>query len=161
MTTAHLAGCVTRTGVRDTPPGMPEQPTTSELLELTRRSMEATNRGEFDVGVTRFAADVIFDVSSVGLGCFEGAEEVLGYLADWVRAYDVQEMREWRGEALGEDVVFVEVLFESRPRGSENEVNERWAFTVTWRGETISHVVASRDIDGARAAAQRLVAERR
>jgi hypothetical protein len=140
---------------------MPEKPSTSDLVTLTRRSMEATNRGEFDVGATRFAADAVFDVSSVGLGCFEGAEAVLGYLADWVRAYDVQEMREWQGEPLGDDVVFVEVLFESLPRGSDNSVRERWAFTVTWRGEEISRVVASRDIDGYRAAAERLAVERR
>ena len=136
---------------------MSQKSESPDLVALTRQSMEATNRGEFDARVTRFATDAVFDVSSVGLGCFKGSHAVLGYLSDWVSAYDVQEMREWRGEHLGDGVVFVEVLFESRPRDSQSDVRERWAFTVIWRGETIARVVASRDLDEARAAANRLV----
>ena len=52
--------------------------------------MEASNRREFDVSATRFAANAVFDVSSVGLGSFTGPAEVHGYLADWMGAYEKQ-----------------------------------------------------------------------
>ena len=51
---------------------MPEESATPELVELTRQSMEATNRGELDASATLFAPNAVFDVSSAGLGRFEG-----------------------------------------------------------------------------------------
>jgi len=50
--------------------------------------MEASNRREFDVSATRFAPNAVFDVSSAGLGRFEGPAEIHGYLADWTGAYE-------------------------------------------------------------------------
>jgi hypothetical protein len=122
-----------------------------DLVQLTRQSMEASNRREFDVAVTRFA-------SSVGLGRFEGPAEIHGYLADWMGAYEQQEMRRWEGRHLGSGVVFVTTVFDARLRGSTALVHERWSFTVVWAHKTIKRVVASQNIDEARVAAERLAA---
>ena len=140
---------------------MSEEPTTAELVEMTKQSIEASNRRDFDVSATRFAPDAVFDVSSVGLGQFEGLEAIHGYLADWTASYEKQELREWEGRDLGSGVVFVVALFDARPLGSNSSVRERWAFTVVWAGGLISRVVASRDLDDARAAAERVAEERR
>jgi ketosteroid isomerase-like protein len=139
---------------------MPEESTTPDLVELTRQSMEATNRGELHASATLFAPDAVFDVSSAGLGRFEGVTAIHGYLADWTGAYEKQEMRQWEGLYLGNGVVFVVTVFDARPLGSDARVRERWAFTVVWTNGAISRVVASRDTEAARAAAERLAEER-
>lgn len=97
---------------------MSEESTIPDLVELTRQSMEASNRREFDVSATMFAPDAIFDVSAVGLGRFEGATAIHGYLADWYSSYEYQELRQWEGQHLGGGVVFVVALFEAQPLGS-------------------------------------------
>ena len=139
---------------------MAEESTTPDLVELTRQSIEAANRRDFDASATRFAPGAVFDVSSVGMGSFEGATAILGYLADWTGSYDQQELRKWEGHHLGSGVVFVVTVFDAKPRASQSRVQEQWAFTVTWTGDMITRVVASRDIAEARAAAERLAEER-
>jgi hypothetical protein len=74
-------------------------------------------------------------------------------------SYEKQEMREWEGWDLGNGVVFVVTVFDAQPRGSEGAVRERWAFSTIWAKDMISRVVASRDVDEARAAAERLAQE--
>jgi ketosteroid isomerase-like protein len=138
-----------------------ESAASPDLVALTRQSMDASNRREFDVAATMFAPDAVFDVSSVGLGRFEGAAAIHGYLADWYSSYEEQELRHWEGHDLGGGVVFVVALFQARPLGSQSSVREQWAFTLIWAGQEITRVVASRDIDGARAAAERLAEERK
>jgi hypothetical protein len=132
----------------------------ADLVLLTRQSMEASNRGELDVSATFFAPDAVFDVSSVGVGSFEGPEAIHAYLADWTGSYEQQEMREWAGRDCGGGVVFVVTLFESRLRGSTSTVQERWAFTVVWDGEAISRVVADPDVEAAERDAERLARSR-
>jgi hypothetical protein len=139
---------------------MTEEPTTSDLVELTRQSMEAANRGDLHPSATLFAPDAIFDVTSAGLGRFAGVTAIHGYLADWTGAYEKQEMREWEGRHLGNGVVFVVTVFDARPLGSQAQVRERWAFTVIWEKGMISRVVAIRDAEAARATAERLAEER-
>jgi ketosteroid isomerase-like protein len=139
---------------------MPKEPTRPDLVDLTRQSMEATNRGDLDASATLFAPDAVFDVSSAGLGRFEGLTAIHGYLADWTSAYETQEMRQWEGWHLGNGVVFVVTVFEARPLGSQATVREQWAFTVIWARGMISRVVASRDTRAARTAAERLAGER-
>jgi len=64
------------------------------------------------------------------------------------------------GRDLGNGVLFVVSSQDARLVGSPSMVQELWAFTVTWRAGLIERVVASRDIDEARAAAERLAEER-
>jgi hypothetical protein len=113
-----------------------------------------------DVSATRFAADAVFDLSSVGMGVFEGATAIHNYLADWTSAYEKQELRDWEGRDLGGGVVFAVALFDAQPLGSASSVQERWAFTVLWTAGAISKVIARTDIDDARAAAERVAEER-
>ena len=129
-----------------------------DLVERTRRSMQQTNEQDFDAAVAVFAQDATFDVTSVGLGRFEGREAVRAYLEDWIGSYERQEFVSWEGEDLGAGVVFVVALLVAHPVGSDARVQERWAFTVRWRGGEIAEVVASQDLEAARHAAQALAA---
>jgi ketosteroid isomerase-like protein len=126
------------------------------LVELTRRSMEATNR--HDLGAAMFARDAVFDVSAAGVGRFEGREAVHRYLEDWLGSYSEQRMTGWEGTQLGERVVFVVTEFDSRPLGSSARVRERWGFVVRWEEGEIVQVIADPDLAAARAAAERLAA---
>jgi ketosteroid isomerase-like protein len=132
----------------------------ADLVERTRSSMEATNQRRFDASMNDFARDAVFDMSSAGLGVFEGRRAIREYLEDWIGAYEEQEFKQWEGRDLGGGIVFVVAHFDARPVGSLSRVAERWSFTVAWRGGVIARVAASRDIDTARAAAERLARER-
>jgi hypothetical protein len=96
-----------------------QESTTPDLVELTRQSMEATNRGDLDASATLFAPDAVFDVSSAGPGRFEGIDAVHAYLADWISSYEKQEMRQWEGWSLGNGVVFVVTVFDPAVRAAE------------------------------------------
>jgi ketosteroid isomerase-like protein len=135
---------------------MPEPSATPDLVELTRQSMQATNRRDYGAAVSVFAPDAVFDMSAAGLGHFEGVSAIRGYLEDWIGAYEEQEFREWEGVHLGNGVVLVVALLDGRPVGSEARVQERWAFTLVWEAGRIARVAATQDIAQARAAAERL-----
>jgi ketosteroid isomerase-like protein len=132
-----------------------------DLVELTRQSMGKSNEGDFDAAVSVFAEDAAFDVSEAGLGRFEGRDAVRGYLEDWTGSYERQEFTSWRGTDMGGGVVFVVSAFEGQPVGTTARVQESWAFTVRWEDGAIAEVVASQDLERARAEAARLAASRR
>lgn len=132
----------------------------ADLVERTRSSMDATNQRRFDASMNTFAPDAVFDMSSAGLGVFEGRRAIRGYLEDWIGAYEEQEFKQCEGHDLGGGIVFVVAHFDARPVGSLSRVAEQWGFTVAWRHGLITRVAASRDINAARAAAERLAKER-
>ncbi len=155
------AGAHVMHGLMDTRRAMSEEATTPDLVDLTRESMEAANRLDFDAAVmSTFAPDAVFDVSSVGLGTFEGATAIRGYLEDWIGAYEAQKYTGWEGRDLGCGVVFVVADLDAQPVGSTGTVHERWSFTVLWTASMIAKVIARTDINEARAAAERLAEER-
>jgi hypothetical protein len=132
--------------------------TGEDLVALTRASMEATNRRDHAEALRVFAEDAVFDMSSSGLGRFEGRPAIRTYLEEWVGAYERQRFEHWDGEDLGGGVVFAVARLNARPTGSSADVRERWAFTVCWVGGEIVRVVADRNIERARTAAEHLAA---
>ena len=103
-----------------------------------------------------FADDAVFDVSSAGVGPFEGVGAVRAYLEDWIGAFEEQVFRSWEGSDLGGGVVFVLAHLDARPRGSPHAVQETWAFTVVWDEGRIVRVTADGDVEQARGRALRL-----
>jgi hypothetical protein len=61
---------------------------------------------------------------------------------------------------LGNDASFGVLSLDASPAGSAGRVRAQWGFTVTWEEGVIVRVIGSRDIDEARAAAERLAQER-
>jgi ketosteroid isomerase-like protein len=125
-----------------------------DLVELTRRSMEASNRRDFDAALAVFAADAVFDMSAAGIGRFEGLPAVRRYLEDWIGLYERQEFARWEGEHCGGGIVFVEALLDATLSDTAASVQEAWAFTVVWRDGSIASVTATQQIAAARAAAR-------
>ena len=62
---------------------MPEESTTPDLEESSRRLREALSRGDLDAAVAIYAPDAAWDVSLLGLeGVFEGREAIRGAWED-------------------------------------------------------------------------------
>jgi hypothetical protein len=79
-------------------------------VDLVREAFRAGNRRDLDAIVGFHATDAVWDLSDQGLGVFEGAGAVRGWLEDWFGAWadlhlDVREIVD-----LGTGVVFACVL---------------------------------------------------
>jgi len=107
-----------------------------------------------------YAHDAVWDGSSGGIGSFEGAAAIRGFLEDWHAAYEENEYHQEEAQDLGNGVLFAVATLGGRPAGSAGWVQERYGYTVTWADGMIARVVVRADIDEARADAERLAEER-
>jgi ketosteroid isomerase-like protein len=144
---------------RDTWRAMSEESATPDLVELSRRLGEAINRRDFDAVEGFYAPQAAYRRTE--LGTFEGAAAIRGLLEDMASSYE-----EFEGDAeeildLGNGVTFAVLRARGRPVGSSAEVRIRWAAWALWTECLIERETAYMDIDEARAAAERLAAERR
>ena len=62
-----------------------EESTTPDLLEPSRRFVEAANRRDLDAMLSFFAPGAIWE--DAGLGTFEGAAAIRGFWQDWFASY--------------------------------------------------------------------------
>ena len=138
---------------------MSEESTTPDLVARWRQTNEAFVRRDFDAMMSFFAPDAVWDLSSAGIGRFEGAAAIRTFHEDWIGSYGEYE-NQLEVQDLGNDVSFVVLSLIARPVGSAGRVQERWGFTVTWAEGMIVRVIGSTDIDEARTAAERLAEER-
>ena len=61
---------------------MPEESTTPDPAELTRRAFEAVNQRDIDAVMSFFAPHAVLDGRAVG-GVYEGRAAIRGFLDDW------------------------------------------------------------------------------
>ena len=146
--------------VRDTGREMTEQSTTSDLVRLARQGYEAASRGDLDALMSLYAADAVYDLSALGLETFEGAEAIRGFNEDWFRSWE-----EYRFEVeelldFGHGVVLSVVREGGRLVGGDGRVEHKVAHLATFANGKIEWQKAYFDLDEARAAAERLAAER-
>jgi ketosteroid isomerase-like protein len=139
---------------------MPEESTTSDLVELMGRTFEAANRRDLDAVMRFHASDAIWDASDMGMGTFDGADAIHRLFVDWFSNYE-----EWRGSPeelsdLGNGVAFAVVRQDARPVGSRGSLQERFAYVWEFVDGLTVRVTVYTDIDEARAAAERLAEER-
>jgi ketosteroid isomerase-like protein len=141
---------------------MPEESTTPDLVELTRRWFEAANRRDLDAAQTFLVPDAVWEAVSLGTS-FEGIAAMRGFFEDWIGAYEEYEMEPEKVLDLGSGVVFVVVRLAARPVGSTgSRLMRRRPLAFIWTGGLIARVTAYADsIDEGRAAAERLAEERR
>jgi ketosteroid isomerase-like protein len=132
---------------------MSKESTTPDLVELARRSIEAEN-GE--VALSYYAPNAVWDASPWGMEIFEGRAAVRRFFDDWGSSYaDL----EWKAEEIrdiGDGITFAVILQKGRVVGSSGIVQLRYAAVTEWMEGLIVRNTTYRDIDEARAAAQRL-----
>ena len=144
---------------RDTGRAMPDESTTPDLVELTRRVIEAVDRPDFDAVESFYAPDAVLRTAAQG-GTFEGAAAIRGLFEDMRRPYE-----EFHGEAeeitdLGNGVGFAVIVLTGRPVGSSGEIRFRFASVAILTNGVIEREMRNMNIDEARADAERLAKER-
>jgi ketosteroid isomerase-like protein len=137
-----------------------KESTTPDLIELTRRTIGAINVRDLDTALSVFAPDPLWDMSSMGMGTFQGLAAIRGLLEDWVAPYEEWEIECEQVLHIGKGVVLVQLRENGRPTGSTGHVQLRYAGVCVWADGMAVRVSTHADIDEARAAAERLVAER-
>ena len=118
------------------------------------------SRGDFDGVMSLFAADAVYDASAAGLGTFEGAKAVRGFVEDWRRSWEDYRYEEEELLDLGHGVVLSVVRESGRLVGGKGRVEQRAAHLITWTNGKIERFKHYPDLDEARAAAERLAQER-
>jgi ketosteroid isomerase-like protein len=139
---------------------MSEESTIPSLVERWQGACDAAERRDFDGVMSVYSHDAVWDASLSPVGSFEGMAAIRGFLEDWIGAYEEYKYDQEEGQDLGNGVVFVVARVDGRPVGSPATVQERWAWTVVWVEGMIVRVIASNDIDQARAAAEGLAQRR-
>ena len=139
---------------------MSDEPTTPDLVERTRKFFERAERREFDPDMALWSPDAVWDSSALGLGVTEGAATIRSVNEEWFGNYEEYENQLVEVQDLGNGVVFVVNQLDARPAGSTRRVRERLTFTLVWSADVITRVTMAKDIEEARAAAERLAQER-
>ncbi len=67
-------------------PGMAEESTTPDLVELVRRQSEAANRRDIDAVMSSFAVDAVFEGRALG-DIFEGRAAIRAFVEGWFGMY--------------------------------------------------------------------------
>ena len=146
--------------LRDTGPVMPEESTTPDLVKLARRQLEAANRHDLDAFMSVFAPDAQYDASRDGLGVYEGLAAIRGLIGGWWDAFEDLRLTPEQIVDLGNGVLFAVVRYDARPVDSTAYVNTRQAYVFRFVEGIVARTTVYRDIDEARAAAERLAEER-
>jgi ketosteroid isomerase-like protein len=138
---------------------MSQESATPDLVSRGRRAYQALSGGEVDAAMGLFAADAVCDGSDSGIGTFEGAEAIRGFIEAWFRSwqeyrYEVEEILD-----LGHGVVVFVLRESGRLIGGDGRLEQRVAHLTTWADGVIERVTAFFDIDEARDTAESLAEE--
>jgi ketosteroid isomerase-like protein len=137
---------------------MPEESTTPDLVELTRRQFEFADRGDWDAILETYAPDAVWEPRQGGT--FEGADAIRGLWLDCFSGYVEFEIDTEEILDFGSGVVLAVNLQTGRLAGGTSHIQTREAFVYRWVGSVVVRVTMYREIHEARAAAERLAEER-
>ena len=140
---------------------MSEGSGTRDLVELTRRSVEAASRRDIDGTLAPFSLDGVWDMSRLGMAVFEGHEAIRSFFEDWIGAYEDYEIALEQVHDFGGGVTFQVALQRGRPADSAGFVELRYASVATWADGLIERSTQYTDIDEARAAGEKLAEQRK
>ncbi len=139
---------------------MSEESTTPDLVELNRQAIEAVGRRDFDAAMTAYGPESVWDTSALGLGTYRGVEVIRGSFEEWTAMYEDFAVEIEENLDLGSGVMLSVTRQRGRMAGSTGYVEFLYASVTEWADGVIERVTPHTDIDEARAAAERLAAER-
>ena len=138
---------------------MPEESTVPDLVQRVRVMFEAIPLRDWDAILAFVAPNAVWE--SPGAGTFEGHAALRGLWEQFWSSYeegfedDLDEVRDF-----GNGVVLAAFTMRGQLAGSSDELRERGQYLYEWVDDLIVRVISYRDIDEARAAAERLAQER-
>jgi ketosteroid isomerase-like protein len=140
---------------------MSEESTTPDLVERTRRALEAGAFRDLGEGLRYFGPDAVWEVPQLG-SRFEGAAAIRAFLEDWFNSFEEFELELEDILDLGNGVVFVVARSVGVLHGSAGRtpLREVFAYVTVWENDAITHVTVYGDIGEARATAERLAESR-
>ena len=138
---------------------MSQESTTPDLVELTRRAVEARNAGDIDAAMSFCAHDAVYDARRVGLR-LEGREAIRGFAEQWSSVYKEVKIEVQEGRDLGHGVMFTVISQRGRLPNTTAWVQEAFPVVSIWADGPVQRLTSYTDTDEARAAAERLAQER-
>ena len=138
---------------------MPEESTTLDLVELTRRVVEASNHGEVDSALAYFAPDAVWSVGP-GLEQFERKAAIRRFWTEGGSTFDDYSVEMEDALDLGSGVALATFRNRGRPIAGGFDMQEPFTLVVEWTHGLITRVSGYHDPDEACAAAERLARER-
>ena len=124
-----------------------------ENVEVVRSLYAAGNRRDIDAVLSCLDPDAVLDASAAGLGVFEGATAIRGFLGDWWRTYEEYENVPEEVISVGEDVVLVVNTLEGRLTGTSEPLRLHNAYMFHCEDGLIFRWTVYQSIDDARRAA--------
>jgi ketosteroid isomerase-like protein len=137
---------------------MSKEFTTPDLAERFERYVEALNARDFDLVESFYAPDALFYGRAVSF--LEGREAIRSFFEDWFGVYEEFAFEPEEFRDLGNGVTFSVISQRGRVADTAAWIPDRSAVVVTYSDGLIEKVTNFTDIDEARAAAERLAAER-
>jgi ketosteroid isomerase-like protein len=131
---------------------MAQRPPAATPLELTRRSFAAAGSGDYDLMMSFYGRDSVFDMSAWGLGVHSGTAAIRTFFEHWIGAFDEFEMELEETLCLGGGIVFAVARHSARTARSSH-LRLRHAAISAWVEGKAVRVTNYRDIDEARTVA--------
>jgi hypothetical protein len=135
-----------------------EESTTPASAELTRRLFETASAADFNAMLRFFGPESIWDVEPWGLGTHAGPAAIRRFIEGWIGSFDVYHVVVEEMLDLGNGVVLAVATQYGRSAHVRDELRLRYAPVFLWADSVVVRVTHYRDIDQARAAAERLAA---
>jgi ketosteroid isomerase-like protein len=133
---------------------MSEKRASLSPLELTRRSFAAAGSGDYDLMISFYGPESVFDMSAWGLGVHKGLPAIRMFFEHWIGSFVEFDMELEELGDLGDGVVFAVALQNARPSRSRSPLQLRHAAIAVWADGVAVRVTNYRDIDAARAIAE-------
>ncbi len=139
---------------------MPAEPATPDLIQLAVQAFDAGSRHDLDATIRFYAADAVLDMSTVGLGTYEGAGAIIEFVEGWWATFEDHVLEQQQTVDLGHGVLLSTVREVGRLAGSDGRAEQQRGWVTVWVGSKIVYHAFYGDLDEARAAAERLAEER-
>jgi limonene-1,2-epoxide hydrolase len=139
---------------------MPEESTTPEPVELTRRLVASASGADVDAVISVCGQDTVRDVHPWGLGTHHGPASIRSFLEGWIGSFDEYQVVAEEALDLGNGAVLAVVTQYAGSARSRSQLQLRSASVFLWTDGVAERVTHYRDIDEGRAAAERLAQAR-
>ncbi len=136
----------------------PEKSTTPDLAQRVRTLLEVGDRADWDLAMEFFAPDAVW--VTIDFGAHTGTA-IRDFWADWYAPYEDVRIEILEIVNLGGGVVVAVIRQSGRLGDAPSRLREDTALVYEWSNGLIQRVTTYGDLREARAAAERLAAERR